>query len=71
MPAYMIAYALWRFVAEILRNDYRGETVVDFLTPSQFVSVLLLAGGLILWALELYADGKKAKKALAEGETHE
>ena len=71
MPVYMIAYALWRFVAEILRNDYRGETVVDFLTPSQFVSVLLLAGGLILWAVELYVDGKKEKNIPAEGETHE
>jgi phosphatidylglycerol:prolipoprotein diacylglycerol transferase len=59
MPAYMMAYAVWRFVAEILRNDYRGATVVDFLTPSQFISVLLLAGGLILLGIELYVDGKK------------
>ena len=85
MPAYMVAYAVWRFVAEILRNDYRGATVVDFLTPSQLISVLLLAGGLILWAIELYVDGKKAKVAVGgvvpaedaatpevvEGETHE
>ena len=28
MPAYMMAYAVWRFIAEILRNDYRGATVV-------------------------------------------
>ena len=63
MPAYMVAYAVWRFVAEILRNDYRGATVVDFLTPSQLISVLLLAGGLILWAVELYVDGRKAKAA--------
>ena len=59
MPLYMIAYACWRFVAELLRNDYRGATVVDFLTPSQFISVLLLAGGLILLGIELYVDGKK------------
>ena len=65
MPAYMMAYALWRFVAEILRNDYRGATIVDFLTPSQFISVLLLAGGLILLAIELYVDEKKAKAAAA------
>lgn len=67
LPTYMIAYACWRFVAELMRNDYRGATVVDFLTPSQLISVLLLAGGLILLAVELYIDGKK--KALpAEGE---
>ena len=69
MPAYMVAYAVWRFVAEILRNDYRGATVVDFLTPSQLISVFLLAGGLILWAVELYVDGRKAKAApVASGE---
>ena len=68
MPAYMIAYALWRFVAEILRNDYRGATVVDFLTPSQFISVLLLAGGLILLGIELYVDEKKTKAAAAAGD---
>lgn len=65
MPAYMMAYAVWRFVAEILRNDYRGATIVDFLTPSQLISVLLLAGGLLLLALELWVDDRKAKKALA------
>ena len=68
MPAYMMAYAVWRFLAEILRNDYRGATIVDFLTPSQFISVLLLAGGLLLLGIELYVDGKKAKAAVAEGD---
>ena len=59
MPIYMMAYACWRFVAELMRNDSRGATIVDFLTPSQFISVLLLAGGLILLGIELYLDGKK------------
>ena len=59
MPIYMMTYAVWRFVAELMLNDYRGATVVDFLTPSQFISVLLLAGGLILLGIELYVDGKK------------
>ena len=68
MPAYMMAYAVWRFLAEILRNDYRGATIVDFLTPSQFISVLLLAGGLLLLGIELYVDGKKAKADVAEGD---
>ena len=69
MPAYMMAYAVWRFVAELLRNDYRGATVVDFLTPSQFISVLLLAGGLILLAIELYVDDRKKKRLATEGDT--
>ena len=68
MPAYMMAYAVWRFLAEILRGDYRGATIVDFLTPSQFISVLLLAGGLVLLAIELYVDGRKAKALTTGGE---
>ena len=59
---------------------------MDFLTPSQFISVLLLAGGMILLAIELFVDGKKAPAAAeavpaedapvetaetAEGEAHE
>lgn len=66
MPAYMMAYAVWRFIAETMRDDYRGETVVDFLTPSQLISVLLLAGGLVLLGIELFADSRKAKKATVE-----
>ena len=65
MPTYMMAYACWRFVAELMRNDYRGATVVDFLTPSQLISVLLLAGGLLLLGIELYVDGKKPAEAAA------
>jgi phosphatidylglycerol:prolipoprotein diacylglycerol transferase len=60
MPAYMMAYAVWCFFAELMRNDYRGATIVDFLTPSQFISVLLLSGGLVLLAAELWVDGRKA-----------
>ena len=67
MPIYMMTYAVWRFLAELMRNDYRGATIVDFLTPSQFISVLLLAGGMILLGIELYIDGKK-KDLPADGE---
>ena len=74
MPVYMMAYACWRFVAELMRTDYRGATVVDFLSPSQLISVLLLAGGMILLAVELYVDGKKkaqSEPVPTEGDAHE
>ncbi len=67
MPIYMITYAVWRFIAEMLRADDRGATVVDFLSPSQLISVLLLAGGLVLLGIELYLDERNAKRAAAEG----
>ena len=65
LPIYMLAYAVWRFVAEMLRGDYRGATVVDFLSPSQLISVLLLAGGAVLLGIELYAD-RHPKVAVGE-----
>ena len=47
-PVYFIAYGVWRFFLEFWRGDDRGKTVVDFLTPSQLVSLILVAGGLVL-----------------------
>lgn len=52
MPLYMIAYGIWRFFIEYLRDDYRGASPVSFLTPSQFISIILLIGGLILLIVE-------------------
>ena len=46
-----MAYAVWRFLAEYLRADDRGATVVSFLSPSQFVAVLLFALGVGLLIL--------------------
>ena len=63
LPSYMMVYACWRFAAELMRDDYRGATVVDFLTPSQLISVLLLVGGGVLLAWELLADRKKRAAA--------
>ena len=39
--------------------------MVDFLSPSQLISVLLIAGGLAVAAVELYVDQKKKKAAEA------
>ena len=69
MPTYMMTYACWRFVAELLRNDYRGATVVDFLSPSQFISVLLLAGGAALLAIEICLDRRQASEKTESSET--
>jgi len=49
LPLYMSLYGLWRFFAEYMRDDDRGSTVVSFLSPSQLVSVLLIAGAFVVW----------------------
>ena len=40
MPLYMMLYGTWRFFAEYLRDDYRGNSLVSFLTPSQLISLV-------------------------------
>ena len=59
LAVYLMAYAVWRFAAEYLRADDRGATVVSFLSPSQFVAVLLFALGTGLLILS-----QRRKKAL-------
>lgn len=48
-PLYMIFYGAWRFVIEYLRDDYRGSSLVPFLTPSQLIAVLMFVSGIALF----------------------
>ena len=57
LGTYMISYGVWRFFAEYLRGDDRGQTVVSFLSPSQLVSVFLFIGGVILLMIPAYRKG--------------
>jgi phosphatidylglycerol:prolipoprotein diacylglycerol transferase len=45
LPIYLIAYGIWRFAIEKLRADYRGDTIVEWLTPSQLVALILVLVG--------------------------
>ncbi len=66
LPIYMISYAVWRFFAEYMRNDDRGETVVSFLTPSQLIALLMVAGGVVLFIIMKKLDSKKEKATPVE-----
>ena len=55
----MIAYAVWRFLLEYIRNDYRGETVVSFLTPSQLIAAFMVIGGIVLIIIMKKLDAKR------------
>ncbi|MBP1588482.1 MAG: prolipoprotein diacylglyceryl transferase [Clostridia bacterium] len=48
LPVYMVAYGIWRYFAEFMRGDDRGGFFIRIFTPSQFTSVLLVAGGILL-----------------------
>ena len=54
LPIYTIAYGVWRFFAEYLRADFRGEGIVSFLSPSQQTALLLIAVGIGVIFAEKY-----------------
>lgn len=45
LPIYTVAYGVWRFFAEYLRADSRGQGLIPFLSPSQQTALLLIAVG--------------------------
>ena len=55
---YFLSYGIWRFFIEFLRADDRGSTVVPFLTPSQLVSLLLIAAGAVILLIRAGKRGK-------------
>lgn len=59
MALYMSAYGVWRFVIEYFRNDDRGSTFVDFLTPSQLVSLVLLMGSVLVYVYTVRISKRK------------
>ena len=69
LPTYMLAYGVWRFIIEYARDDDRGTTFVRFLSPSQLVSVCLIAGGVALLCLWLSMD-QRAKRTAEKGAEH-
>lgn len=62
MACYMLCYGGWRMMAETMRVDDRGATVISALTPSQLISVLLLVGGAALLLVD-YIRVRRAKQA--------
>ena len=57
---YMALYGVWRFLVEYARDDYRGTTLVSFLTPSQLIALMMVAGAGALY-LEMRHLKKKAE----------
>lgn len=62
MALYMSAYGVWRFIVEFFRDDDRGSTIVHFLTPSQLVSLILLAGSIIVYVFSVKMNKVKESK---------
>lgn len=46
---YLVSYGTWRFLIEFLRGDDRGASPFGWLTPSQFLSVIMIVAGILLF----------------------
>ena len=57
---YLLLYGVGRFIVEFWRDDARGQ--VGALSTSQFISIFIVLGGLLMW----YVNRRRAKKDLAE-----
>ena len=68
MPTYMTVYGIWRFLIEYARGDERGDTLVSFLSPSQFTALVLIVGGVLLFVIEIKIYSLKREGASAENE---
>ena len=63
IPAYMIAYGVFRFFIEYARGDDRGASFFSFLSPSQMIAILLLLGAIPVILLERSDANRKEKAA--------
>lgn len=48
MQVYLISYGVWRIIIEFFRDDYRGAMILG-LYPSQWQSIIFIAGGIALF----------------------
>ncbi len=60
---YLILYSVGRFAVEFLRSDYRGS--IGILSTAQFISIFILALGILLFATKLF-NKEKPKAADTE-----
>jgi prolipoprotein diacylglyceryltransferase len=58
----MCVYAVWRFVIEFARDDYRGSIPFLNITPSQFIAILMILGSVGVFFLEKYVCDKAEKQ---------
>ncbi len=71
LPVYTIAYGAWRFFAEYLRADARGQGILPFLSPSQQTALLLIAVGVGAIFIEKYTRRYTARAMVAAQQAEE
>ncbi len=49
---YLISYGVFRFLIEFFRGDDRGNTIFGIISPSQFLSIIMIICGILLFIFE-------------------
>lgn len=53
VSTYLLTYPCFRFCIEFLRGDFRGNiNSIPYISPSQFISILLFCAGILLFSME-------------------
>ena len=60
LPLYLVAYGIFRFLIEFVRDDNRGE-LIGAVTPSQFWSILMVVIGVALFFYLRYVYKNRPK----------
>ncbi len=73
LQIYLCAYGVWRFVIEFVRNDYRGATIIETVTPSQLTAIIMVILGVMLLLVQrnLQFVGAGANDEESESEEYE
>lgn len=66
LSLYLVVYGLFRFLIEFLRDDSRGELIVG-ISPSQFLSLLFIVGGVAVYFYQRWLLQKNPISATADG----
>lgn len=61
LTVYLIAYGIFRFLIEFVRDDDRGALVAG-ISPSQFWSLLMVVAGVVVFFAFRYLEKKKASR---------
>ncbi|MBO5925950.1 MAG: prolipoprotein diacylglyceryl transferase [Clostridia bacterium] len=65
LSIYLIAYGVFRFLLEFVRDDPRGK-LFDLMSPSQFWSIVMVIAGIALFFIMNYLSKKGDGKSLTQ-----
>lgn len=52
LKIYLISYGVFRFLIEFMRGDDRGNTIFGIISPSQFLSIVMIVCGILLFIFQ-------------------